>query len=69
MERLSFGPPAEAPQAATSPPHVPQEPRSLLAAVGDPESPLPAALARDDPRKATPFTTRLLPKPKKARPP
>ncbi|MCM3881158.1 MAG: hypothetical protein ND807_13700, partial [Vicinamibacterales bacterium] len=48
MERLSFGPPAAAPgaRAATSPPPVPQEPQSLLAAGGDPESPLPAALAR-----------------------
>ena len=65
VERLHFGPPADASapatQAATSPPQVPQEPQSLLAAVGDPESPLTAALARDDARKATPFTTRLLP--------
>ena len=69
MERLTFGPPAEAPQAATSPPHVRQEPQSLLAAGGEPESPPSAAPARDSARKAAPFTTPLLPTPKKAHPP
>jgi integrase len=70
IERLSFGAPAAlpvfpaptpiAPRAATSPPHVPQEPRSLHLAGGAPESPLPAD-TRLPARKAAPFTTRLLP--------
>jgi integrase len=72
VERLHFGPPATAPepaaQAATSPPHVPQEPQILLAAGGAPESPLPAD-TRAHARKATPFTTRLLPTPERGRSP
>ncbi len=67
VERLSFGPPA--PEPGTSPPVPAQEPRSLQVAGGAPESPLPATDARTAAQKATPFTTRLLPTPKKAHPP
>jgi hypothetical protein len=71
VERLTFGPPIPLPrsvlpdptplaaQAATSPPHVPQEPRTLHLAGGAPESPLPAD-TRLPARKVAPFTTRLL---------
>src|SRR5207237_51049 len=56
IERLSFGPPAGAGAPAT-PPDVAQEPRSLVAAGGAPESPLPAANAPAG-APAAPFTTR-----------
>jgi hypothetical protein len=65
VERLTFGPPVPLPrsvlpdpapiaaQAATSPPQLPQEPRTLNVAGGAPESPLPAD-TRVPARKAAP---------------
>ena len=66
VERLHFGPPAAPSQDAASPPQVAQEPRTLLAAGGDPESPLPAAHARAG-APAAPLVTRLLPTPQRGR--
>jgi integrase len=64
VERLHFGPPAG--QQPTSPPQAAQEPRTHVAADGAPESPLPAAHARDS-APAAPHVTRLLPTPQKGR--